>query len=157
MRTHALIIAVVGIVSNSVVVSAKESNPAKSAHLKSDTPTSSLPMGPIFLGSFGLVTAAFGAGFGWQAHQELKDYNERSVDECGDEIYPNATSELADDIKWHTIAADVMLFGGAAMVIGGVVWWVVAEKQKKRSREPARIAATRPNVGVDRLGLTVEF
>jgi hypothetical protein len=113
-----------------------------------------LPLGPLLLGSYGLVAVAFGAGFGWQAYQENEDFNTRV-----DGSYPYATDALADDIRKHAIAADVLMFSGAAAVIGGLVWWLVDDdydKPGKKNKETTS-ARWRPVIGPAHASVTFEF
>ena len=68
-----------------------------------------LPIGPLALGSMGVVAIAVGAGFGWQASEEYDNYNE------------TPSEKLADDVESQSVAANVLIFGGVATVIGGAV------------------------------------
>jgi hypothetical protein len=113
-----------------------------------------LPVGPMLLGSYGIVAVAFGAGFGWQAYQENEDFNTRV-----DDGYPYATDALADDIRKHAIAADILMFSGAAAAIGGLVWWLVDDdydKPRKKNKERTS-AGWRPMIGPAHASVTFEF
>lgn len=120
-----------------------------------------LPIGPIFLGSFGAVTAVVGACFGWQSWEENDKYNTKGPEMNGQPVYPNATDDLADKIKAHSIAANALLFGGTAIVIGSVLWWLLdpAYKKNKEARATSKTANLKwyPSIAPGQAGLTVEF
>ncbi len=120
---------------------------------KSDT-NEKLPIGPILVGSYGLVTIALGAGFALQAYQENEDFN-KSVDGQ----YPHAAKSLADDIKAHSIAANVLMFSGLAVTVGGILWWVLSDDfHKNRSKKEQPVALTwRPVIGPTQAGVVAEF
>lgn len=121
-----------------------------------------LPMGPILLGSFGLVAVAVGAGFGWQADQEHDSFNEAATATVnGQDVttYPNASDSLADDIETHAIAADVLMFGGVAVVGVSVLWYLLDPRYHRTAENDAasQTAAWRPAVGPNEVSLTVQF
>jgi hypothetical protein len=112
-----------------------------------------IAMGPILLTSFSAVAVAVGAGFGWQAHQDYEDWKEArdTGDPFGD------MDGIADDVRAHSIAADILMFGGAVGAVVGIVWWVAAAKRRK-AEEPGRGAVSvRPFVGPAEAGAIVEF
>ena len=115
-----------------------------------------LPMGPILLGSFGLTTVVIGAGLGWQAYEENKDFNK---EENGS--YPLATNKLADDIETHCIVADVLMFGGLAVMIGSVLWWLIDDdydlESDRAEKGALSTARWRPGIGPGQASLTIEF
>ncbi|MCP4197601.1 MAG: hypothetical protein GY762_10680 [Proteobacteria bacterium] len=115
---------------------------------KAETP---VLVGPIVMGSFGVVMIAVGAGFGWQADQEHKNYN----------TFPNATEELADDIETHATVANVLMFTGLGVVVGSVIWGViagVAKRKERKEKADARLSAKwRPLIAPNQAGVTVEF
>lgn len=125
-----------------------------------------MPVGPILLGSFGLVTVALGASFGWQAWNENDDFNFKSEpmqntdgSVGGNLVYPNATKDLANDIETHALVANILMFGGAAVVIGSVLWWLFDPKyhKEKESSTALETAKWSPTVGAGRVGLIIEF
>ena len=99
------------------------------------------------MGSMGVVAIAVGAGFGWQASEEYDNYNE------------TPSEKLADDVESHSVAANVLIFGGVATVIGGAVWWWLWSKDMSDddSKEDTARLRWRPEVGVARAGASVEF
>lgn len=121
---------------------------------ESDTPDGKLPIGPILMGSYGLVTIAVGAGFGVQAHQENKDFN-KNVD--GE--YPNASESLADDIKAHSVTANILMFSGLAVTVGAILWWVLDDDFRKRKAKHEQPVALRwrPLIGPTHAGVVAEF
>ncbi len=120
-----------------------------------------LPVGPLILGSFGLATVAVGAGFGWQAWEENDDFNEKaeSLPTGGNPVYPNATDKLADDIKTHSIVANVLMFGGTAVVIGSLLWWLLDDDYDSESEAEVELSSAklRPMLGPNQASLTIEF
>ncbi|MCU0662693.1 MAG: hypothetical protein MUC50_10255 [Myxococcota bacterium] len=119
---------------------------------------STLPMGPILLGSFGAVAVLVGAGFAWQAKGEYDSYNERNPRAAhGDVLYPNATQSLANDFKTHVIVADVLMFGGAVAVGASLIWGLVGRKKSGAMKVETKTASVAPSIAPNRLGLVVEF
>jgi hypothetical protein len=112
-----------------------------------------IPMGPIFLTSFSAVAIAIGAGLGWQADQY--DDQWKKARDAGDPY--NEMGDLSDDVQSHAIAADVLMFGGAAGAVIGIVWWIVAAKHDKAERGGSRTAYFRPILGPAQAGAAVEF
>jgi hypothetical protein len=109
-------------------------------------PDTSLPMGPILLGSFGVVTVAVGAGLGWQADQENDDFDK------------TPTTSLADDVETHALVADILMFGGGALVAGSVLWWLLSDDDEPAPEKvEASAARVTPVVGPGQVGLTAEF
>ena len=115
---------------------------------------SEFPFGPIVMGSYGLVTVALGAGFGVQAYQENEDFNKKVNGE-----YPNATHSLADDIKLHSIVANVLMFSGAAVALGGILWWILDDDYHRGKARRKRTAALmwRPMIGPVHASVVLEF
>jgi hypothetical protein len=113
-----------------------------------------LPMGPILLGSFGLVLVGVGAGFGWQAHEEHEDWDEarKAGDPTGE------MDELADDVKAHSIAANVLMFGGAGIAAVSLILLLVrgGDDEAEGGGEPTT-ASWRPTLGPGQAGLSVRF
>lgn len=113
-----------------------------------------LPIGPLLLGSFGLTMVAVGAGFGWQADQEYEDWDEarKAGDPAGE------MDGLADDVKAHSIAANVLMFGGAGIAAISVIWLLVGGGDDEDDREgQATASALSPMIGAGSAGLTVQF
>jgi hypothetical protein len=99
------------------------------------------------------VIVVIGAGVGWQADQEYDFYNEKR-----NNYYPNATNELADDIKKHATAANALMITGLVVVAGSVVWGIVEGVANKKKREKAeQTAKWRPTVKPNGTGITVTF
>jgi hypothetical protein len=115
---------------------------------------SEFPFVPILMGSYGLVTVALGVGFGVQAYQENEDFNKKVNGE-----YPNATHSLADDIKLHSIVADVLMFSGAAVALGGILWWILDDDyhRGKARRERTTALIWRPMIGPVYASVVLEF
>jgi hypothetical protein len=122
-----------------------------------------LPLGPIMLGSLGLVGVAVGSGLGWQAKQEYDQFNESNTGvadpfgQASDKAYPNASDELADDIENHALAANILMFAGIAAAGGAIIWWLVDDDYKEKNKVELETAAWHPEVGPGHLGLRVEF
>jgi ABC-type transport system involved in cytochrome c biogenesis permease subunit len=137
----------------SAALSAEESPEDTSKENASEVDTK-LPIGPILVGSFGLVTVAVGAGFAWQAYEENDDYNTEM-----DGQYPFATNKLADDIKTHAIVADVLMFGGGAVVIASLLWWLIDDDYDTETKGEIEVSTAkwRPVIGPGQAGLIVEF
>ena len=119
-------------------------------HLAVDT---HIPMGPILLTSFSLAIVAVGAGFGWEAHQDYDNW--KQARDTGD---PNGDMHgIADDVHAHSIAADVLMFGGAAAAIVGIVWWIGAAKHAKAERALPAAVAFHPVIGPMQAGAVIDF
>ena len=88
---------------------------------RDDNLQTDFPVGPVILGAYGVVTIVIGAGFGWQADQEYDNWKEAR--DSGDAA---ATKRLADDVDAHSIAANVLLFGGTALLATSVIWWLLS-------------------------------
>jgi hypothetical protein len=113
-----------------------------------------LPVGPLLLGSFGLAMVAVGAGFGWQADQEYEDWE--TARKTGDPL--GEMDELADDVKAHSVTANVLMFSGAAVAAIGVIWLIFAGgDEDDNGPGQAETALLEPSVGPDRAGLVVHF
>jgi hypothetical protein len=123
---------------------------------RDDEAINSFPVAPVILGAYGVVMIAVGAGFGWQADQEYKDYNTFENNH-----YPNATEDLADDIETHATVANVLIFTGLGVVVASVIWGVVegvAKKKKRKKAAEARLSARwRPLLSPTHAGVTVDF
>jgi S-formylglutathione hydrolase FrmB len=121
-----------------------------------DQPKTNFPVGPVILGSYGLVMIAVGAGFGWQADQEYEKYNTFE-----NNYYPYATEELADDIETYSTVANVLMFTGLGVAVGSVIWGVVegvVKKKKRKQEADARLSAKwRPVLAPTQAGVTVDF
>ncbi|MDJ0761622.1 MAG: hypothetical protein QNJ97_01430 [Myxococcota bacterium] len=114
-----------------------------------------LPMGPLILGSMGAVVVVVGAGFGWQAYEENEDFNTAGTgDQAG--TYPLATDALADDIETHALVANILMFSGSAMILGGILWWLLDDDGDERRKQTAT-AHWRPRVGPRGAGIAVSF
>ncbi|MCP4674478.1 MAG: hypothetical protein GY854_02965 [Deltaproteobacteria bacterium] len=114
-----------------------------------------LPMGPLLLGGFGVVTLAVGAGFAWQAWEENDDFNKKDVDGK----YSLASDKLADDIEKHSIVANILMFGGTAVVAASLLWWLLDDDydSNTESKEELEVAKWRPIIGPGQAGLTIDF
>ena len=117
-----------------------------------------LPMGPIILCSFSAVAIAVGAGFGWQAHQDYDNW--KQARDAGDPYFQ--MDGYADDVKAHSITADVLLFGGAAFAVTGAIWWIVAAKRGGRADAEKTASgggsvAFHPLLGPTQAGAVFEF
>ena len=113
-----------------------------------------LPIGPILMSSYGLVTIAMGAGFALQAYQENDNFNKKVNGE-----YPLATKSLADDIKAHALTANILMFSGLALAAGGVLWWYLNDDYTwGNSRKKQRTALKwRPMLGPTHASVIAEF
>jgi hypothetical protein len=113
-----------------------------------------LPMGPILLGSFGLVLVGVGAGFGWQASEEHEDWEDarKAGDPAGE------MDELADDVQAHSIAANVLMFGGAGIAAVSLILLLVSggDDDREAAQETASVA-WRPELGPAHVGLAARF
>jgi hypothetical protein len=150
-RIHAMIVCA-ALLAAAATASAAEvalgSDAAEGPHLDVDT---HLPMGPILLTSFSAVAVAIGAGFGWEAHQGYDDWKQArdTGDPYGD------MDGIADDVRKHSIAADVLMLGGAAVAIVGIIWWIRAAKRGDEKRRDA--VSFTPVLGPAQAGALVEF
>lgn len=121
-----------------------------------------LPLGPMILTSFSLCLVAVGAGFGWQADQEYDTWKEiKDAGATGEDQIPAVQAEMdkvADDVKTHSVAANVLMFGGAALAVTGIVWWIVAAgKDAPPGGGGNAGVAWHPAVGPGSASLTVDF
>lgn len=113
-----------------------------------------IPMAPIFLTGFSAVAIAIGGGLGWQADQYYDDW--KAARDAGDPY--GEMDGLADDVRSHSIAADVLLFGGAAGAAIGVVWWIVAARRgRDRGERPEAAVSLRPALGPGLTGAAIGF
>jgi hypothetical protein len=116
-----------------------------------------LPMGPILLGGFSLVLVATGAGFGWQASEEHDDWKAARSDPAY-AADPDAgqarVDELADDVRAHSITANVLLFSGAALAVVSILWWALRADPED---EPATATAWRVGCGPGFTSLEISF
>jgi hypothetical protein len=128
--------------------------PSESSEGGESDQKSKLPIGPILMGSYGLVTIAMGAGFGLQAYQENEDFNKEE-----DGQYPLASESLADDITAHSIAANVLMFSGLAVVLGGILWWALDDDyhSKRAKKEQKAALRLRPLIGPTQTGVAAAF
>lgn len=158
MKAHRMVIAILGLIlffAGSVSADEMPSNTVDAGDRSHDVENdgAKLPMGPIFITTYGLVTVCLGAGFGLQAYQENKDFNKKE-----DGRYPLASKSLADDIKAHSIVANVLMFGGAAAVIGGVLWWLLDDNYKRgNARKRASAFNWSPVIGPNHASVVAEF
>ena len=154
MGKTAFFLAALMLATLSAGVARAEEPPANNAKGPQKEVKSALPIGPILLGSIGLVTVAVGAGFGWQAYEENDDY---SMEVDGE--YPLATEELADDIEKHALAANILMFSGAAVVVGSLLWWILDDDYDNETKGQAQesTAKWRPMLGPGHAGLKIEF
>ncbi len=113
-----------------------------------------LPMGAILFTSFSVCVVAVGAGFGWQADTEYDSW--KAAQKAGD---GEAMDDIAADVKKHSIAANVLLFGGAALTAVGIIWWVIAARKDDESLrlKGGATVSWRPLLGPTHAGLSVEF
>ncbi|MCP4603987.1 MAG: hypothetical protein GY847_26275 [Proteobacteria bacterium] len=151
----------IGILVHGGRIRAEEPDDYTSEGVPEDVDTK-LPIAQILLGSFGIVTIAVGAGFGWQAWEERENFNEKEEFSTGGNlVYPLATDELADDIETHALVANILMFGGTAVVIGSILWWILDDKYDKESSKKhgkdSSQAKWHPQVRPGRAGLTIEF
>jgi len=143
------------IVTAFLIVAAR---PALSAELEADPGPpeldvdTGLPVGPIILGSMSLAVIAVGAGFGWQADQEFDRWKEAR--DSGDAA---ATKRLADDVDTHSIAANVLLFGGVALAATSVIWWLVSGGDDEEEPDGETSASFQVALGPGQASLTLEF
>jgi len=124
----------------------------RALRLETDT---RLPMGPILLGGFSLVLVATGAGFGWQASEERDDWKVAQTDPAyaaDPEAGQANVDDLADDVRAHSIAANVLMFSGAAMAAVSILWWLLRDDPEE---EPA--TAWRASFGPGCTSLEVRF
>ena len=121
-----------------------------------EKPRTRFPVGPVILGSFGVVMVAVGAGFGWQADQDYDKYNT-----FRDNHYPNATEDLKSDIETYSTVANALMFSGLGVIVASVIWGVtegVVRKKQREKKERERQSATwRPLIGPTQAGVTVAF
>ena len=112
-----------------------------------------LQIAPMVLVSFSAVAIAVGAGFGWEADELYDDW--KAAKKAGD---PNGEMEgLEDDVRGYSIAANVLMLGGAAFAVVGTIWWIVAAKRDKSQRAEKATASFRPLLGPAQAGAIVEF
>jgi len=113
-----------------------------------------LPIGPLLLGSFGVALVAVGAGFGWQAKQEHDNWTEAR--DAGDPM--GQMDELADDVKAHSITANVLMFSGAGLAVISVIWLLVGgDDEEGDGAGEEQTASWSPQVGPGNAGLIVQF
>lgn len=147
-------------VTTSINVRAQEPKGERSF---SDEVETDLPIGPLLLGSFGAVVVAVGAGFGWQAKQEYDDFNKKEPSpQPGQLVYSKATNDLSDDIRAHSIAANILMFSGVAAVAGGLIWWLVGKKNDTSESGDStstveKSASLTPLLGPGHAGISVQF
>jgi len=98
-----------------------------------------LPVGPLLLGSFGLVLVGVGAGFGWQAKQEHDNWQEAR--DSGDPM--GEMDGLADDVKAHSITANVLMFSGAGLAAISLIWWLAGGDDDEEGGGEGEIATAR--------------
>jgi hypothetical protein len=114
-----------------------------------------LPLGPILVGSFGVVLVAVGAGFGWQADQEHEDWD--AARKAGD---PEGQMDgLSDDVRAHSIAANVLMFSGAGIAALSLIWLLVSggDDDEPGGQGEVATALWRPELGPGRVGLSLQF
>lgn len=128
-----------------------------------DSDRTQLPLGPIFLTSFSSVAVIIGAGIGWQAHLEYDDWqdlnNTQTTSQADFDAIQLQMDDLSDDIKAHSIAANIFMFGGLAGVTAGIIWWAVVKKSAKREKNPSDKISSRiiPQIAPGHLGLGISF
>ncbi|MFO8072838.1 MAG: hypothetical protein R6V85_13275 [Polyangia bacterium] len=140
-----------------------KTEPALAADTELEVSTD-LPIGPILLGSFSLVGVAVGAGLGWQADQEYDDWKRARSDPMyadDPEAGQRRVDNLADDVEKHALAANILMFGGAALTAISVVWMLLAggdeEPRETGSNAEETALRWRPGVGPGSLELSVSF
>ncbi|MBW2276445.1 MAG: hypothetical protein JRF63_03070 [Deltaproteobacteria bacterium] len=111
-----------------------------------------LPVGPLLLGSLGLALVAVGAGFGWQAKQEHESWEEAR--DTGDPL--GQMDELADDVKAHSITANVLMFSGVGLTALSVILLLVGGDDEEGDAE-GDTALLSPQFGPGQAGLIVQF
>jgi hypothetical protein len=127
---------------------------AASPRLETDT---RLPMGPILLGGFSLALVAAGAGFGWQASEENDDWKAAQTDPAyasDPDAGQARIDDLADDVRVHSITANVLMFSGAALAAVSILWWVLRDDPEE---SPATETAWRAGFGPGFGTLEVDF
>ncbi len=133
---------------------AQESDPSANASRPGLDVDTGLQIGPILLGSFSVVAIGVGAGFGWQADQEYDDW--KNAQSAGD---GNEMDDLSDDVHKHSIAANILIFGGLAGVASSILWFIVA-RASANDENKTRVGMTarwQPVIGPGRAGLSLEF
>jgi hypothetical protein len=148
----AVAVALALLVSGGTVLAQQQLDPGADAAASELDVDTDLPLAPILLGSFGLVLVGVGAGFGWQADQEHDRWDEAR--KAGD---PNGQMDgLADDIKAHSIAANVLMFSGAGIAAISVIWLIAGSGDEEAEGASATALLT-PDIGPGRAGLTLTF
>jgi hypothetical protein len=113
-----------------------------------------LPVGPLMLGSFGLAMVAVGAGFGWEAKQEHEDWEEAR--DSGDPM--GEMDGLADDVRAHSITANVLMFTGAGLAAISVIWLLLGgDDEAEGEQEDVAAARWHPAVGAGQAAVIVQF
>ena len=133
---------------------AQESDPFANASRPDLDVDTDLQMGPILLGSFSVVAIGVGAGFGWQADQEYEDWKSAQSAGDGDEM-----DDLSDDVHTHSVAANILIFGGLAGVATAILWFIVGRSSDDDENEASAemTARWRPVIGPGRAGLSLKF
>ena len=143
-----------GMFLTAINAGAQEQDPFASASRPGRDSDTGLHIGPIILGSFSVVAIGVGAGFGWQADQEYDDWKSAQSAGDGDEM-----DDLSDDVHKHSIAANILIFGGLAGVATGILWFIVSRASDDDENE-TRVGMTarwRPVIGPGQAGLSLKF
>jgi hypothetical protein len=152
MARFTAILLFAALASAAATSSAQAAEPADGAGPQLDVDTH-LHIAPMVLVGFSAVAIAVGAGFGWEADQLYDDW--KAARDAGDPY--GAMPGLKDDVRKHSITADVLMFGGAAFAVVGTVWWIVAAKRDKAERAGKATASFRPLLGPAQAGAIVDF
>ena len=154
MRRFFVLVLFLGLFLTALNSGAQETDPfanAPNPGLEVDT---DLQMGPILLGSFSVVAIGVGAGFGWQADQEYDDWKAAQSAGDGDEM-----DDISDDVRSHSVVANILIFGGLAGVATAVLWFIVGRASDDDEGEASveMTARWRPVIGPGHAGLSLEF
>ena len=154
MRLLFVVVLFSGLFLTALNAGAQESDPFANASRPGLDVDTDLQMGPILLGSFSVVAIGVGAGFGWQADQEYDDWKDAQSAGDGDEM-----DDLSDDVHTHSLAANILIFGGLAGVATSILWFIVASASDddENGASVGMTARWRPVIGPGQAGLSLRF